>query len=326
MSSTKALSIEGTSGARVALPWLCGAVLLTVVVAAPFLVGNYWLRILTSIFMYAVVTQGLNVIVGFAGYHAFGNSVFFGIGAYAVGVAMALGLPFAASVPLGALVPALAAMLLGWPLLRLKGHYFAIATVALNMAMGSLIINVGGVTGGAMGLPLPLSSLSPDALYTVIYFLMLGAMLIATLTTWWLRNSALGYALRALRDSEQSAEVRGINTTLMKIIAWAISAALTGLAGGIWAYWITFIEPGSAFDIGVSVKGYIMMLIGGMGTVLGPVIGAVFLEAFATIIWGQFLQIHLLMLGLLIIIVVMTIPEGILHYTQKLWRMLERRA
>lgn len=239
---------------------------------------------------------------------------------------MALGLPFAASVPLGALVPALAAMLLGWPLLRLKGHYFAIATVALNMAMGSLIINVGGVTGGAMGLPLPLSSLSPDALYTVIYFLMLGAMLIATLTTWWLRNSALGYALRALRDSEQSAEVMGINTTLMKIIAWAISAALTGLAGGIWAYWITFIEPGSAFDIGVSVKGYIMMLIGGMGTVLGPVIGAVFLEAFATIIWGQFLQIHLLMLGLLIIIVVMTIPEGILHYTQKLWRMLERRA
>src|SRR6266849_5477711 len=104
----------------------------------------------------------------------------------------------------------------------------------------------------------------------MIYFLMMAAAIIATFVVRWLHGSRLGYAMRALRDSEQGAEVMGIDTTRTKTIAWAISAAMTGTVGGIWAYWITYIEPGSAFDIGISVKGYIMMILGGMGTVLGP--------------------------------------------------------
>lgn len=306
--------------------WLLGALLLALLAAAPFLVGNYWMRILTSVYMYAVVAQGLNVIVGYAGYHAFGNSAFFGMGAYAVGVAMTLGLPFAAALPFAVLVPVGAAFLLGWPLLRLRGHYFAIATVALNMAMINLVINVGGVTGGAMGLPLPLSSLPPDTLYTIIYFIMLVAALTATLIVRWLHRSRLGYALRALRDSESGAEVMGIDTTRTKIIGWAISAAMTGFVGGVWAWWITYLEPGSAFDIGISVKGYIMMLLGGMGTVLGPLIGAFFLETVATIIWGQFFKIHLLVLGLLIMAVVMLIPEGLLRYFRRLFHLSDEDA
>jgi branched-chain amino acid transport system permease protein len=308
------------------MPWIGGAFVVALAAAAPFVVGNYWTRILTSVYMYAAVAQGLNVIVGYAGYHAFGNAVFFGMGAYAVGVAMTLGLPFAAALPFALLVPVGAALILGWPLLRLRGHYFAIATVGLNMAMINLIINVGGVTGGSMGLPLPLSDLPPDQLYLLIYFLMLAAAAIATLTVRWLAGSRLGYALRALRDSESGAEVMGIDTTRTKIIGWAISAAMTGTVGGIWAYWITFLEPASAFDIGISVKGYIMMLLGGMGSVLGPVIGAVFLETFATIIWGQFFKIHLLVLGLLIMVIVMAIPEGILIHLKRLLRLPDDAA
>jgi branched-chain amino acid transport system permease protein len=308
------------------LAWLGGAVVLALAAAAPFLVGNYWMRILTSVYMYAAIAQGLNVIVGYAGYHAFGNAAFFGMGAYAVGVAMTLGLPFLAALPFAVLVPVGAALVLGWPLLRLRGHYFAIATVGLNMAMINLIINIGGVTGGSMGLALPLSELPPDQLYVMIYFLMLAAALIATATVRWLDGARLGYALRALRDSESGAEVMGIDTTRTKIIGWAISAAMTGAVGGIWAYWITFLEPGSAFDIGISVKGYIMMLLGGMGTVLGPVIGAVFLETFATIIWGQFFKIHLLVLGVLIMVIVMLIPEGILVHLKRLLRLRDDAA
>jgi branched-chain amino acid transport system permease protein len=310
---------RGRAGAALAL--LAALILM---LAVPMFIGGYWLRILTSIYMYAVIAQGLNVIVGFAGYHAFGNSVFFGLGAYVVGVTVTLGAPVPVAFILAIVVPVLAAAILGWPLLRLKGHYFAIATVALNMATSDLIINVGGVTGGAQGLPMPLGSLSPAELNRLVYYLMLGAMALSVLIVLWLGRAPLGYALRALRDSEIGAEVMGIDTTLAKILAWAISAGMTGCVGGIWGYWINFIETGSAFDIGVSVNGYIMMLLGGMGTALGPVIGAFFLEIFSTIIWGQFIKIHLLILGLLIILVVMLMPEGILFYAQKFLRTRER--
>jgi branched-chain amino acid transport system permease protein len=157
--------------------------LLAAAVVAPFLIGNYWLRVMTTVFMYAVVAQGLNVIVGFAGYHSFGNSAFFGVGAYACGVAMAQGVPALIAAPLGTLAAAATAGILGWPLLRLRGHYFAIATVALNMALIEVIINVGGLTGGAQGLPLPISPIGPDLLYRIIYFAMLGAAIFEIFAT-----------------------------------------------------------------------------------------------------------------------------------------------
>lgn len=310
---------------RAGRPAAAAAVLvLLLMLAAPFHLAGYWVRILTSIYMYAVVAQGLNVIVGFAGYHAFGNSVFFGMGAYTVGVAVTLGVPAPVALVLAMIVSMLAAVVLGWPLLRLKGHYFAIATVALNMAMYDLIINVGGVTGGAQGLPLPLGTFSPDELNRLIYFLMLAAMVASVLIVIWLGRAPLGYALRALRDNETGAEVMGINTTLAKTLAWAISAGMTSGVGGIWGYWINFIEPGTAFDIGVSVNGYVMMLVGGIGSAIGPVIGAFFLEVLSTVIWGQFIKIHLLILGVLIIAVVMLMPEGILFYAQRLLRARAR--
>lgn len=286
--------------------------------ATPFLVSNYWLRILTNVLMYMTIAQGLNIIAGFTGYHAFGNSVFFGVGAYVTGVCMALGAPFALGLFMAPVVAVAIAVIIGWPILRLSGHYFAIATVAINMAMMELVINVGGITGGANGLPLPISSLGPDVLYKLIYFLMLAVVLAVTGVIYWLDRSPLGYAFRAVRDSEPGAEVMGINTTAVKITAWAISGGVTALVGGIWAFWFTFIEPGSAFDINISIKGYVMMLMGGMGTVLGPLLGAAFLEMLTTIVWGKFLKIHLLVLGSLIVLVVTFMPRGILYFLQ-LW-------
>ena len=150
-------------------------------------------------------------------------------------------------------------------------------------------------------------------LYRIIYFAMLGAVVGATVVTWWLSRSRLGYALRALRDSESGAEVMGVDTVKMKILAWMISAAMTGTVGGIWAYWISFIEVSSAFDIGISVRGYIMMLLGGMGTVMGPLVGAAIFEIFATLIWSNFTNIHNLLLGALVVIIVMVLPNGVME-------------
>ncbi len=288
--------------------------------AAPFVAGNYWLRVLTNVYMFAIVAQGLNVIVGFAGYHAFGNSAFFGVGAYATAIAMNAGIPAPIAVPAGILASAAVAGLLGWPLLRLQGHYFAIATVALNMALIEIVINAGGITGGAEGLPLPISTIPPNTLYRLIYFGMLGTLLMATAAVWRLSSSRLGYAMMALRDSESGAEVMGVDTVRTKIIAWMISAAMTGAAGGIWAYWITFIETSSAFDISISVRGYIMMLLGGLGTVFGPVLGAAVFEIFSTVIWSNFSGIHNLLLGALIVLIVLLLPSGLIDTWARLFR------
>ena len=306
---------------------LGAAACLAALAAVPWLAGNYWMRILTNVMMYCVVAQGLNVIVGFAGYHAFGNAAFFGIGAYALGVSEVLGLGFLPSIPVAAAVSALIAALVGWPLLRLRGHYFAIATVALTMAVSELVTNIGGITGGAQGLALPLdTSQSPEQVYRQIYFLMFGLAVLSTLVVWHLSGSRLGYALRALKDSERGAMAMGIDTRRAKVAAWAISAALTGAAGAIWAHWMTFIEVSSAFDITLSVKGYIMMLIGGMGTIFGPLLGAAFFEFFSTLIWSRFTEVHNLVLGVLVCVVVLALPFGIWQPLRRLWHDRQGRG
>jgi branched-chain amino acid transport system permease protein len=293
--------------------WLAIIIGLLALGLAPLGITPYWLRVFTTVLMYVIITQGLNVIVGITGYHAFGNGVFFGIGAYACGASMAAGMPFAAGVVVAIAISALCALVLGWPILRLKGHYFAIATVALNLAAIQIIIQIGGITGGAQGLALPLSDWEPKPLYIAIYYLMLGGAVASTAIVAVLLKMPLGFALRAIRDSERATAVMGIDTTRAKVYAWAISAGLTGFAGAVWAYWITFIEPSSAFDPGVGVKAYIMLIIGGMGSILGPVIGAFVMEVVSTLVWGGFLKAHQLILGLLIVVICLVAPNGIIE-------------
>jgi branched-chain amino acid transport system permease protein len=325
MSEAAVLQQPAKTSAFRPMLWLVVAIGLLVLIAAPIGINAYWLRVLTTVLMYVIVTQGLNVIVGITGYHAFGNGVFFGIGAYGCGAVMAAGMPFAVGVVAAIAISAACALILGWPILRLKGHYFAIATVALNLAAVQVIIQIGGITGGAQGLALPLSTWEPKPLYVAIYYLMLAGAVVSTAIVALLLKLPLGFALRAIRDSERAAAVMGIDTTRAKVFAWAISAALTGFAGGVWAYWITFIEPSSAFDPGVGVKAYIMLIIGGMGSILGPVIGAFVLEIVSTLVWSGFLKAHQLILGVLIVFVCIVAPHGIIDAFSRLFRTLRSR-
>ncbi len=291
------------------LAWASAAL---IVLAACFWLDNYWLRVWTSVLMFVAITQGLNVIVGFAGYHSFGNAAFFGTGAYSAAMLVMAGWPLWAALLACSLVGALLALILGPALLRLKGHYFAIATVALNSALAELILNVGGLTGGAQGISMPMSTLSPIDLYRQVYLLMLTGAAVATLIVFWLSRSKFGYAIRASKDSEDGARAMGINTTAVRVAAWGLSGAVTAYVGGVWAYWINFIEVGSAFDVSLSVKAYIMLLMGGMGSVVGPIIGAVFFEVLATLVWSKFGALHNLILGVLVCAVVLFIPSGII--------------
>ena len=280
--------------------------------AVAILAGVPWLGsdVLTqfgiSALLLAVLAQGWNIIGGYAGYPSFGNSVFYGLGAYGVAIAMAQWqLPFAVGMGLGALLAVVFALLVGIPVLRLRGHYFAIATLALAGVMAAIVSNV-PLAGQNIGLVLP--PLNNDALF---YELALALLAITTLSIWGISRSRFGYGLIAIRENEDAAAVMGINTTLYKVLAFTLSGFFSALAGGIHAYWITFLDPQSAFDIVLNIKMIIMAVFGGAGTVLGPIIGALSLSAVSEILASRVTSIAGLFFGVVIVAAVVLMPRGL---------------
>ena len=289
------------------------AVLLLLFAVAPMALSGYWLRVLSMVFMLAVVAQGINLMAGYTGYPAFGNVVFFGIGAYATAMLMVnLQWSFSAAAALAILGCITLALLLGPPLLRLKGHYFAIATLGLNEACKELVANAGSWTGGGVGMSLPIPPGGPAANAMRFYYLFLGLLLIATVTTWWFGRSRLGLGCQAIRDNEEKALCSGLQTTHYKTAAWMLSAALTAAAGAIQAWWLTYIDPPTMFDMALAVKAFAILLLGGAGTVMGPVFGAFFVELVANLTWSRLLNWHLGATGLIIMLVVLWFPDGFL--------------
>ncbi|MBM4430463.1 MAG: branched-chain amino acid ABC transporter permease [Chloroflexi bacterium] len=302
------------------------AVLLAVAVLVPFILTGYWVRVLTTMLMYAALASSLNIIMGYTGYTDFGNIVFFGIGAYSTGILMkVVGLPLLLAMPVGAVLCSLLAVVMGLPILRLRGYYFAIASLGLSQAMRELVRNM-EITGGAKGFSFPMWRVPPRTFNISIYFLMFGLMLMSIAISRWVLHSRLGYGLRAIRADEQGAAVMGINTTWHKITAWALSAFMTGLVGGAYGFWFVYVTPDDVFNILVSVKYLVMVLLGGAGTVAGPVIGAFVLEYVSDFIWARFSVIHMGVLGLAIILTVLFMPRGFLHMIRTRVRPLLARA
>ena len=254
----------------------------------------------------AVLAQGWNIIGGYAGYASFGNSVFYGLGSYGVAIAMVQWhLPFGVGMVFGVVLAIVFAVLLGIPVLRLKGHYFAIATLALSQVMTAIVSNV-RLAGQNIGLVLP--PLNNDPLF---YELSLGLLVVATLTIFWLTRSRFGFGLIAIRENEEGAAVMGVNTTLYKVIAFTLSGIFSALAGGIHAYWITFLDPDSAFDISLNVKMIIMAVFGGPGTIFGPIVGAFSLSAISEFLSSEVTSIAGLFFGIVIVAAVVIMPRGL---------------
>ncbi len=302
---------------RVRIAALVAATL--VLATAPWLAPPSLVQFGISTLLLATLAQSWNIIGGYAGYASFGNSVFYGLGSYGTAIAMVQWhLPFAAGLALGAALAFVFAVVLGLPILRLRGHYFAICTLALAEVMIAIVSNL-DIAGRNTGLVLPL--LRGDALF---YELALALALLATLTVFWIASSRFGFGLVSIRENEEAAAVMGVNTTLFKVIAFALSGILAALAGGIHAYWITFLDPASAFDIGLNVKMIIMAVFGGPGSVLGPVIGAFLLSGVSEILSTEVSSMAGLFFGVVIVVAVVFMPRGLAdlarRFQQRGWR------
>lgn len=291
---------------------LSGAALaLAAAAALPIVADPYLLRVATAVLLTGTFAQSINLIAGFTGYAAFGQVIFFGLGAYANAIMM---LRFGAGLALGMLVAmALAvvlALIVGWPLLRLRGHYFAIATLGLNEAVRAVVTNLTALTGGGQGLSLPLPAGGVAANARFFYWSFLVLATVTTAFLWSLSVSRFGYGCRAIRADESAAEGLGVPTTRFKLTAWALSAMPAAAAGALFGYWFSYIEPGSVFDMNLSVKGFVVLLLGGSGSVFGPLAAAFLIEILATFLWSKFLTFHLGALGALIILIVLSAPGG----------------
>jgi branched-chain amino acid transport system permease protein len=254
----------------------------------------------------ATLAQSWNIIGGYTGYPSFGNSVFYGLGAYGVAIAMVQWQwPFSVGLVLGVVLAVLFAFLIGLPVLRLRGHYFAIATLALAEVMAAILSNL-DIAGRNTGLILPL--VRGDTLF---FEAALALLVVTTLTVVWIANSRFGYALVAIRENEDAAAVMGINTTVYKVLAFALCGTFTALAGGIHAYWITYLDPGSAFDISLNVKMIIMAVFGGAGTIFGPVVGAFVLSAISEVLSFKVTHLAAVFYGVVIVIAVVFTPRGV---------------
>ncbi|MDD3656618.1 MAG: branched-chain amino acid ABC transporter permease [Atribacterota bacterium] len=285
---------------------------IVVFILLPNFVSGYYVRIFTAIFMYATIAQCINLMSGYMGYLPFGHVMFFGIGAYMTAILMGRGLPFIVAIPLASVSAIVVSIILGFPVLRLRGHYFAIATIGMNGAIMSVAQNATEITGGAMGTTYPIILLPPGRVYNYFYLAFLGLMVITALTMYFIVNSKFGYGIRSIKANEEAANSMGINTTYTKVSAWAISALFTSIAGGLYGYWMSFISPDEVFDLMFVTNSIIMMLIGGAGTILGPIVGAFIIESVSEFAWSGFMEYHLAVLGIATIVIVFFVPRGVI--------------
>ena len=282
--------------------------ILLLLLFVPLLHSSYYENLARSVLMFAALSFGWNLIGGYTGYVSFGNVVFFGLGCYTTA---ALWQHWhlqnvTLSMILGALVAAAFAVVLGLPILRLRGHYFAIATLGIALATQEIIANVDWLGAGAGFTVRPVDS------YLTYFYHMWLVCAASMLVTYLVARSKLGYAFVAIRENEEAAAVLGVDATRYKIVAWAISAAMAAAAGAVFAGANGFIDPPTAFATDVNVFPVVMALLGGIGTVAGPLIGALILTAINETLWSHFPQIHTLFFGAVIVLVVLFLPRGLL--------------
>lgn len=293
------------------------------IAALPLFGGSYALRLGTIACMYAILALSWNIVGGFAGYPSFATAAFFGLGAYTTGVLLSKGVALAIAVPAAGLSSFVLACLLGAALLRLRGHYFAIASLSLIEVFRELVNNATDLTGGGMGLNIPLTSAAgvmADA--TFFFYVMWGLLLGTALMVVVVAGSKLGFGLACIRQNETAANMIGLNTTLYKSVAFGLSACFVSAAGGVYAAWVHYIDPSDVFDILYSVKPIVMALIGGLGSPLGVVIGAFVYLGLEEVVWRNYIQIHSGVLGVLIVILLLFLPHGLMSLRSRMfqWR------
>lgn len=300
---------------------------LVALVAAPHFFKTYGVYLLTYWLVYVIANLGLNLIVGYAGLKALGHAAFFGIGAYASAILMKAGIDFWSAMAVGMVLCFVLGLLVGFPALRVQMHYLAFATLGLNEILVLVIKNEDWLTGGTFGI----SSIARPSLFGYAfkaaipyYYFVLGFALIAFFVLWWIIRSPWGKAFTALRDNPIRAESLGINIQRYTLLAFAIGGVYAGVAGSLFASLVQYIDP-APFDVQISILMFLMVIIGGPGYLLGPVLGS-FIGVFAPE-WLRFTQgWYLLLFGLVVVVLMVWLPGGLLSLRQRLAARREARA
>lgn len=277
--------------------------------------------------LYATAVTGWNIFSGYTGYIALGHAAFFGLGSYALAL-MCIDwhipggyLPFLL-VPLAGLVAALFAIPLGWISLRTRKHTFVVITIAIFFVMQPMAFNLRSLTNGSIGLSLPIPSDWSGAYFNFpFYYVALAMLVLAVGVSWWIRNSKFGLGLLAIRDDEDRALGLGVKTGPSKLIAFVISAFFVGMVGGLHAYYQESIYPAFAFDPLFDIAIALMGFLGGMGTLSGPILGAIILEPTQRYFTMQFSSngYYLIIYGGLFLAIILLLPEGIIPTMNKYW-------
>jgi branched-chain amino acid transport system permease protein len=286
--------------------------LLVLLVFAPLSGDAYLVRLGTLACMYAVMAASWNLIGGLTGYPSFGTAAFFGVGAYTSGILCKMGVALPLAVLGAGLLGVVLAAIIGFILLRLKGHYFAIATLAIVELFREVANSATDLTGGGMGLNIPRhEGLGVYQEAAIFFFAMWALLAITAAVCLFVERSKIGFALACIRQAEGSAEMIGVDSTFYKTLVFALSGVFVAMAGGLYASWVHYIEPGDVFDILLTIKPVVMALIGGVGSTVGAIVGAIVYVTFEEAIWRNYLDFSSGIIGLTIVGLVLFLPRGL---------------
>ncbi|HEV8306197.1 MAG TPA: branched-chain amino acid ABC transporter permease [Methylomirabilota bacterium] len=286
--------------------------------ALPYLTAStYLVSFFLSVFIAAILAQSYDWVGGHMGYLNLGHAAFFGIGAYAFGIALKAGQPLVFAFGAGAALAALFALAISYPFFRLRGAYFALATFGLVTLLELLALNLSRLTGGSEGLTIP----TGYRLYHA-YYVSLALLALLVTGTAWLARSPLGLALVAIREDEEVAGAFGVHAYAVKCLGLTASAAVAGLAGGVYCWYLTYIIPATVFGLDVALGPIVMAMLGGSGTVVGPLLGALVVdtirEALRFVVATQ--HFALTIYGAMLVVVGLFLPGGLA--APQRWRRL----
>jgi len=280
--------------------------------------------------VYIILAANLNLMIGYAGYVNFGNIVFFGLGGYlCMWLASAQAWPLVAAALVAGVLVSVVALLFGLGILRLRGAYFALATIGVNEGVKAFVSNF-NPWGGSTGLYLSIEAYQPlggpaQALWT-IYFLIVAVMGLSLLLSFAIKNSKFGLGLLAIGQNEDAALVLGVPTRRYKALAYSASAFLPAIAGALFFFKSAFIQPDDAFDLLRSTEAIVTVMLGGQGTVVGPALGAFLYEELRSVLLTTqaFSNFQLVIAGVLLLLIVLFVPGGLMGWIHRRWPRTKR--
>jgi branched-chain amino acid transport system permease protein len=289
---------------------LLGATALLLSLLVPLVVhSDYILQVLFRIYLFAALGLAWNLVGGYAGQLSLGHAAYFGAGAYGLALITRVGLPIWLALVLLVALALVFALLIGGVSFRLRGPYFALSTIAFAEVLHAAAKNLPHVTGGDVGVQVP--ALFQTHVHRSFYFCAVLLTAAAAATTLIISRSRFGYSLMAIREDQDTALSVGVNAARTKLNALLASAAFTALGGALYGSLYLFIVPDQVLSIDLSNEIAIVAMLGGAGTVVGPIVGSVVLETAAELFKNVFQEAHLLIYGILLIVVVLFLPEGI---------------